>query len=75
MDAKFLLLLISWVSVLAGVVLIVLHFTLHLSVVWGSAFLAVGTVASLIAVSLLRRDIRRAKEEAAREARHQKKKK
>lgn len=73
MKTKFVLLILSWAAVLAGVALIILHYTaMRLPVWWGSAFLAVGAVLSLAAV-LLRQRERRAEEERERAEKKKKK--
>ena len=73
MDSKFILLIISWAAILAGIVLIVLYYTINLSVIYGSACLAVGAIVSLIAVLLRRKEMEERKEEERRKSKRSKK--
>ena len=62
MSTKLILLILSWAALIAGIVLIVLHYTVQFPVWWGSAFLAVGAILSLVAVLLRKHE----REEAQR---------
>ena len=73
MQLKYILLILSWILLLAGIVLIVLSFTVNLSQYYGAVALGLGAILSLVAVILWRRDIKRRDEEAQQAIRKQKK--
>ena len=66
MDTKYILLIISWAALLAGIVLIVLSFLGMVNAIWGGGCLAVGAILSLIAVILRQKELKRREEEEKR---------
>lgn len=59
MQAKFILLILSWAFLIAGGVLTVLSFTAGLPNYYGGIAIGAGAAVSIAAIVLWRRDIRR----------------
>ncbi len=72
MNAKYILLALAWIFLLAGIVFIVLSFIVDVPEYYGAIAIGIGAVLSLVAVILRQREKKRLEEEEKRTERHEK---